>query len=342
MGDVDHDSRVGEFPGKNTVCCGGRVVTGREWPFVVGGLIFVSILVGMFAVAEAPFLIEHFSIVVVVIPIVLLLYGLLNFLCTLLKDPGIIPRSTQSEACYLERDLEKTVAVNSKRKGKEYEPTVVVIGGVDVEIKWCSTCRLWRPPRASHCRICDNCIEMFDHHCAYMGNCIGRRNYRFFYMYLLSMSILLVYDLVFSLYHLVHSLITKDKLVNTEAVLTAINCLILGMTSMGVLVFLSMHVYLVAYGLTASEESKGVWTPGSGTQSNHSPFTSKRGCAVNTVQSICGPQYPRCVRVEKRCIAERSLWVDLSNSDEKVGHQSHSESSRSFTSNSVHPIQIVI
>ena len=52
MGDVDHDSRVGEFPGKNTVCCGGRVVTGREWPFVVGGLIFVSILVGMFAVAE--------------------------------------------------------------------------------------------------------------------------------------------------------------------------------------------------------------------------------------------------------------------------------------------------
>ena len=51
-------------------------------------------------------------------------------------------------------------------------------------------------------------------------------------------------------------LITKDKLVNTEAVLTAINCLILGMTSMGVLVFLSMHVYLVAYGLTASEESK--------------------------------------------------------------------------------------
>ncbi|CAJ1345020.1 unnamed protein product [Effrenium voratum] len=46
--------------------------------------------------------------------------------------------------------------------------------------RWCRSCKFWRPPGVSHCSDCRRCFWRMDHHCWAIGNCVARRNHRFF------------------------------------------------------------------------------------------------------------------------------------------------------------------
>lgn len=57
------------------------------------------------------------------------------------------------------------------------------------QLSFCSTCKIIRPPRSFHCGDCGVCIEIHDHHCPWVGTCIGKRNTRYFVLFLFYTAI---------------------------------------------------------------------------------------------------------------------------------------------------------
>ena len=70
------------------------------------------------------------------------------------------------------------------------------------EYKICDTCFIIRPLRSTHCGLCDNCISRFDHHCPWIGNCVGKRNYIYFYLFVFSLTFMLLYLIAFCVAHI--------------------------------------------------------------------------------------------------------------------------------------------
>jgi hypothetical protein len=80
------------------------------------------------------------------------------------------------------------------RKFKLAEPERDEQGGISkawaesnahLKLSYCETCKLLRPPRSFHCSRCDVCIELHDHHCGWIGSCIGPRNAASFIKFLI-------------------------------------------------------------------------------------------------------------------------------------------------------------
>lgn len=79
-----------------------------------------------------------------------------------------------------------------------------------ITIPFCKECKRFIPPRAYHCRHCDICIRVFDHHCPWVANCVGYRNHRFFVWFLVfgvlscisGMVIMSVFFVTYILNHL--------------------------------------------------------------------------------------------------------------------------------------------
>lgn len=114
-------------------------------------------------------------------------------------DPGIIPATYFSPI--VKRDFPRRYT--SIRKKEQRIFYWVNDGAHLTRLKYCETCCIFRPKKSAHCNACNNCVSKFDHHCMWMGTCVGGRNYSLFMWLCISLSTSALYCFIVSIIRLV-------------------------------------------------------------------------------------------------------------------------------------------
>lgn len=94
------------------------------------------------------------------------------------REPGTVrlnQETVHSTVTYYSRLVDTDPVLNGGRQDVTRTVTnrVGPIEQTGVELKessrrnWCAVCRVVRPPRAGHCRICGICVLRLDHHCVW-------------------------------------------------------------------------------------------------------------------------------------------------------------------------------
>ncbi|CAH1711880.1 palmitoyltransferase ZDHHC18 [Aphis gossypii] len=281
------------FPGRNRFCCDGRLMMA---PHAAVFYINVILIIGtsvLFFVFDCPYLSRRVTPVIPVISGVLFLFVIGSLFKTSFTDPGIIPRATDDEAAYIEKQVYISIPNNGGTPTIRPPPRTkeVVIKGNSIKLKYCVTCKIFRPPRASHCSLCNNCVENFDHHCPWVGNCVGRRNYRFFYMFIVCLSLLIIIVFIGAVLHLFY--LSENRLMVdaiSESPTSVIVVIITFFSCWSVIGLAGFHTFLAASNQTTNEDIKGSFASRTG-RPNSNPYSRGNICA-NYCYVLCSPRPP--------------------------------------------------
>ncbi len=64
-------------------------------------------------------------------------------------------------------------------------------------INVCPQCKCQREnDYINHCGFCGECVEMLDHHCVMSSNCISKRNYKWYFGWVISAVVADVYLII--------------------------------------------------------------------------------------------------------------------------------------------------
>ncbi|KAF8969684.1 DHHC palmitoyltransferase-domain-containing protein [Flammula alnicola] len=238
-------------PSRNRFFLGGRLLTGGDtpWAFVASLGVLLSIA-GVWFGTTAVWWWQNESPAVAAVGAYLALLTISTMLATATIDPGILPRNLDPDPPY--------PATSPSDGGNRVPmPRDLKVRTDVVRVKYCPTCKTYRPPRSSHCKMCDNCVDGCDHHCQWVNNCVGRRNYTTFFALLLSATTTLVLIICTAALHL-YLLTRRDHISFRHALSKGAGSAVVFCMSICVIwpvgALLSYHMRLLLLNITTIEQ----------------------------------------------------------------------------------------
>jgi len=281
--EIEEDSRSGwkearrkvplfrVWPSQNTFFCGGLLLTGGSDEccapnICVWTCILAPSTLFFFHVFPSLWHRGAYALPVAVLATFVVSTGLLLLTCC--TDPGIIPRREVIIATRCAAELEALLGydvLGTKGGSTGLEPkmpeTLRKQG-----YRWCHTCRIIRPPRASHCPDCDNCVMRYDHHCPFVNNCVGQRNYHFFFGFITSVLVLamLVIPSILTYFSAINAEVTMNQMTSVSSSMRmyfyglAIGCLLIIIAALLSFVLWAYHVFLITTKKTTKEFRRSI------------------------------------------------------------------------------------
>ena len=156
----------------------------------------ITIGIILFLIFESEYLNDEITIFIPILFSLLYIAILFNLITASFIDPGIIRRFDLKDFNNIKQRKEKQERIVSR---------IFQLGNI-MSYKYCYTCGIMRPNRSTHCSECNNCVERLDHHCPWIGNCTGKRNYIYFFIFLTLLNILQILVIIFCLIHIIQQI----------------------------------------------------------------------------------------------------------------------------------------
>lgn len=151
-------------------------------------------------------------------------------------------------------------------KGKRRKPTTVgnasndpyadVHGGIVLQsghrLRYCRVCLMHQPLRTKHCHDCGRCVRTHDHHCPWVGTCVGEGNRLWFFWFLLSQCLELAVFFLEGCLSLLRDGFNLASWLNRSPVLF-LGLIVIGLLLSMVSCLLCFHIYLAASNMTSWE-----------------------------------------------------------------------------------------
>ena len=173
--------------GYNKLFCKKKIYAGSQYYYSFGTVLYlliygisfiIFVILNQDSLAKKIIYLFFYTIFLIIVIIFCLICAF--------TDPGVIPINSLTA-----NELKNANCCSNNR--------VFYINGLRHRVRFCYTCQIIRPLGVSHCKTCNICVEKFDHHCPWVGNCIGKNNYKYFFIFLILLNTFFIITLISSL-----------------------------------------------------------------------------------------------------------------------------------------------